>query len=77
MPKYPIEPEKFEKIVRSMTNITPNEDQLRRITLVRATYQGLVATILESTPASREQSLAITNLEDSLMWATKSIVLET
>jgi hypothetical protein len=65
-----------EKIFRSMTNIKPNEEQIERIEELRSYYKDVVDGLGILCKDSRELSIAITNLEDSLMWAVKSIVLE-
>ena len=40
---------------------------------VRATCLSVATQLVELTPASREQSLAITALEDAMMWANAAI----
>ncbi|MDD5589391.1 MAG: hypothetical protein PHP92_05025 [Candidatus Nanoarchaeia archaeon] len=72
--------EKFENISKkeiliSMTNITPNKEQIERIENVRANYKDIVDTLYQNCKESRELNIAITNLETSLMWAVKSIIL--
>jgi hypothetical protein len=54
----------------------PNEEQVKRIETLRQGYKSLEAVIKGTTLPSRHQSLAITNLEQSAMWAIKSIVFE-
>jgi len=68
--------ERIEQIQKGMTNIKPNEEQINRIEIIRTLYKSLVRALLENSKQSREQSLAITKLEESLMFATKNIVLE-
>lgn len=66
----------FEDFERSLTNHSPNQDQIDRIEKVREAAKHYAATIFEQTPTgSRERSLALTNLEDSVMWAVKDIIL--
>lgn len=64
------------KILKSMTNIKPEDLQIQKIENIRAEYKKVVESLAQNCPDSRELSIAITNLEDSLMWAVKSIVLE-
>ena len=60
---------------RSLTNITPSPEKIQDIESLRDAAKTF-ANVLESlTPVSREQSLAKTHLEETLMWAAKSIVL--
>jgi len=64
-----------EELVDRLTN-TPNAEQISRISEVRGAALALGAVILAHTPTTREQSLAITHLEETVMWAVMSIVLE-
>lgn len=65
-----------EKLLRSMTNIKPNENQIKKIEDIRNYYKKVVDGLYQHCNNSRELSIAITKLEESLMWAVKSIVLE-
>ena len=65
-----------KKTIRSMTNIKPNEDQIFRIEAIRGIYKEVVKTLGLRCKDSRELDIAVENLEQSLMWAVKSIVLE-
>lgn len=60
---------------QSLTNHTPSEAQVSRIEDLRSHAKVLATRIIESQPASRERSLALTHLEDAVMWAVKGIVL--
>lgn len=66
----------WERIERSMTNHSPDREQVERIEALREDAKALARTIISYCVSSRERSLALTNLEDALMWAVKSIVLE-
>lgn len=57
----------------NMTNHTPTKDQIRDIEYLRACFINLVEDVRRNCPAGRELSLAITNLEQSLMWAVAAI----
>lgn len=50
-----------------------DEDGARLLQILRDSYQELAGMMLMCTPTSRGQSLALTHLEDSLMWANKAI----
>jgi hypothetical protein len=54
----------------------PNEDQIVRIQLLREGFSDLIDLIDDKTEPSRYSSLARTALEESAMWAIKSIVFE-
>ena len=51
----------------------PKGDQQERYELLRYTASKYADLILTHTPASREQSLAITKLEEAMMWANSAI----
>lgn len=65
-----------ENIIKGMTNIKPDNSQIQRIENIRAAYKNLVKSLDQNCTDSRPLIIAITNLEQSLMWAVKSIVLE-
>lgn len=51
----------------------PKNDQAPRYQYIRDTARNLALTIVENTPESREQSLALTKLEECIMWANAAI----
>lgn len=51
----------------------PVGDQQERYEQLRQQGKALARLILELTPESREQSLALTNLEQAIFWANSSI----
>lgn len=51
----------------------PKDDQPARYVALRDKAKELAMLIVELTPTSREQSLALTQLEDSVMWANSAI----
>lgn len=61
--------------LKSMTNITPSDDQIEAIEEIREYYKEVVIEIFALIPQSRERSIALTELETSLMWAVKAIVM--
>lgn len=71
----PIETRRAQ-LERSLTNISPNAEQIKRIERLREVGKHLGSSILDQTNPSREQSLALTHLEETIMWAVKAIVLE-
>jgi len=52
----------------------PSEESLAKITRLREAFSDLHDLIEAVAPASRESSVAITELETSAMWAIKSVV---
>lgn len=52
----------------------PTQEQVQDISLVRETLKHAHDIIMQTVPASRERSLAITKLEEASMWANKGIV---
>lgn len=63
-------------IIKSMTNITPTAEQIQRIEELRNNYKALVIVVNKNCQDSRCKSIAMTDIENSLMWAVKSIVME-
>jgi hypothetical protein len=51
----------------------PIGDQSDRYERLRGGAFGLAEMITEATPPSREQSLALTHLEEAIMWANAAI----
>lgn len=64
------------KVERSLTNITPSAEQVQRIEALRQSAKDFASDLITLTLPSREQSLAITHLEETVMWAVKGIILE-
>ena len=50
-----------------------NQDDLDRIQAVKEIGNEFVALLKLNVPAGRELSIALTNAEQAVMWATKSI----
>ena len=53
----------------------PKGDQAERYTIIRETAKELARVIDEKCPDSREKSLALTNLQQAVMWANASIAI--
>ncbi len=73
MPEYPVSDRVAEQIEKCFTYHSPKADQPTRYNLIRDTAKGLAVTIAENTPPSREQSLALTKLEEAVMHANAAI----
>lgn len=52
----------------------PSPEGLEKITKLREAFSELSRIIEEAAPASREKSVALTNLETTAMWAIKAVV---
>lgn len=51
----------------------PNGDQPERYEEIRSAAKELAKFIVVNTPSSREQSLAVTKLEEAVFWANAAI----
>lgn len=54
----------------------PNDDQVRRIELIRHECANLLYLMETEIKSCRERSLAITKLEEVSMWANKAVAFE-
>jgi hypothetical protein len=62
-----------EELAKRFTYHAPKVDQATRYELIRDRAHDLAAFMDENCPDSREKSLAITHLEDAVMWANAAI----
>lgn len=62
---------------RSLTNHRPSDTGLDQIAQIRQSAKDVARKILESSEPCREQSIALTKLEEATMWAVKAIALQT
>lgn len=62
-----------EQIERNFTYHAPKDNQPERCQKLRDKAKELAYLIDELCPKSREQSLAVTNLEQAIFWANASI----
>ena len=60
-------------LANRFTYRAPHGDQADRYQLIRAHAHGLATLIDGHAPDSREKSLAITHLEEAVMWANAAI----
>jgi len=61
------------EIDKRFTYHAPKGDQAARYQELRDAAKTLAELIVSKTPASREQSLALTSLEETCFWANASI----
>jgi hypothetical protein len=52
---------------------TPSPDQVSKDFSLRENAKSLAQLVLDLTPRSREQSLALTKIEEATMWATAAV----
>lgn len=64
-----------DKIYNSFKHHRPTSDQADNMRVLRSSAHSLAELIEERCPNSREKSLAITKVEEALMWANKAIVV--
>lgn len=67
------EPLSDQEIENRFTYHSPTGDQPQRYEQLRAKAKELAIMIRDLCPDSRERSVAMTSLEDSVMWANASI----
>lgn len=61
------------RIERDFKYHAPNQDQIDRMVKLREQAKELALAIVALTPGSREQSLALTNVEQAVMYANAAI----
>lgn len=73
MPKYEMNERVEAQIDNAFTYHSPQEDQPKRYTMLRDRAKALAVMIAENTPPSSEQSIALTKLEEAVMFANAAI----
>lgn len=63
----------YEELENRFTYHAPKEGQLERYERIRYKGKMLAAYINEYCPDSREKSLALTKIEEAVMWANAAI----
>lgn len=66
---------KQTKVTRSFEFKEPKKDQPERYAVLRKRALSFGEEIEKQCPNSREQALALTKLEEALMWSVKSIAV--
>lgn len=62
-----------EELAIRFTYHSPKDGQPEKYSVLRNTAKSLAQLIVSETPESREQSLALTALEEAVFWANASI----
>ena len=73
MPDQTAEIDRFN---RSVTHHTPTKEKLDTIEEIRAHAREMGYYLITFVDPSRERSLALTHLEETVMWAVKAVILE-
>ena len=70
---YPVSEEMKSRIDNDFTYHPPTADQQKRYPMLREKAKQLAVLIIELTPPSREQSVALTKLDEVAMFANAAI----
>lgn len=62
-----------QRIDNNFVYHAPKNDQAERYEMIRKAGKGLAWVLVRLCPDSRELSLALTQLEDAVMWANSAI----
>jgi hypothetical protein len=73
MPQSATDKTLTDRIENDFTYHAPVGDQAARYTRIRSEAKGLALTIASLCPEGREKALALTNLEQAVMWANAGI----
>ena len=71
--KYEIPEAMRERLMKDFSYHPPKDDQVSRYEHIRGQAHWFACVISGNTPPSREQSLALTALEEAVMWANAAI----
>jgi hypothetical protein len=71
--KYPVDEKMAKRLENDFTYHSPKDDQQERYVLLRNLAKDLAYAIVKNTPVSREQSVALTNLEAAIFAANSAI----
>lgn len=71
--QYAISQKKADRLENNFTYHKPHGTQPDRYVTIRAAAKAFAEVILKNTPESREQSVALTELETAVMWANAAI----
>lgn len=69
----PLSPDQVRTLEDNYTYHAPNGDQPLRYEAIRDKAKGFAELLMRTCPQSRELSLALTNLEQTVMWANAAI----
>lgn len=70
---YPVSGDQLARVRNNFRYHAPKDDQAARHGALSDAFERLAIDLLRLTPGSREQSLALTALEEAKMWASAAI----
>lgn len=70
---YPVSEQMLQRIHNNFHYHAPKGDQAARHGVLSSFFERLAVDLVRLTPGSREQSLALTALEEAKMWASAAI----
>lgn len=73
MPKYLVTDDQYQRLLKDFKYHPPKPDQIPRYEKMRAHAEELASFILQNTPVSREQMVALTKLDEVVFWANAAI----
>lgn len=71
--KYTLDDEQIAELEKRFTYHKPLDGQAERYLAIRDLAKLFAQVVMEQTPPTREQSLALTHIEDAVMWANAAI----
>ena len=71
--RYTIDPKEQARLLEVFTYHAPQGDQVERYAAIRAEAYALACRLCELVPAGRERALALTHLEEAVMFANAGI----
>uniref|UniRef100_A0A6M3KCJ1 Acb2/Tad1 hairpin domain-containing protein n=1 Tax=viral metagenome TaxID=1070528 RepID=A0A6M3KCJ1_9ZZZZ len=71
--KYELAEKQLYEMQKRFTYHAPKNGQPTRYVEIRETYLAVALGLCQNCPESRELSLALTKLEESVMWANAAI----
>lgn len=74
--KYGVSDGERVMLIRNFTYHSPKADQPERYARLRDGARNVAEMILDFCPDSREKSLALTKIEESVMWAKTAIAAQ-
>ena len=71
--KYELNDEEVARVKKDFSYHAPKDGQPARYVQIRDTAGAFATCIMQNCPRARERSLALTALEECVMWANASI----
>lgn len=71
--RYPLDDRRLAELDNRFEYHAPKGDQVARYAAIRAKARELALVIVQNTPFSREQALAMTHVDEAMMFANAAI----